>query len=125
MAKNKTMNITAVRLIRTKGSSSLIEYKDGEIKRRVFIPASELIDDQVSAEVLSRAIPYSYPWEEIEFTVGGAGLAEQLHRLDLWTVDDVLKYPQKLRSALQATITSQLSEILTIAHGEKKGVNDG
>lgn len=127
MTKKSNSNNTAVnvRLINAKGQSSLVEYVDGEIRRRVYVPSISVKDGQVSAEDLNRGIPYGYPLEEIEFTVGGAGLAEALHKMNLWTIEDVLKSPQKLRSALQATIASQLSGILQIAHGEKKGVNDG
>lgn len=121
--KNPT-NTTAVRLIISKGASSLVEFKDGELLKRVFVPSDTVKDGQCSEVILNRGIPYGHPWEDLEFTIGGPALAEALHKADLWTIEDVLKNPKKLRSALQATITSQLSEILTIAYGEKKGVNE-
>lgn len=120
----KSLN-TFARLIKAKGASSLVEYVDHGVRRRVYIPSSALINGQVSSEIISRGIPNSYPFEELEFTVRGADLAEAFHLLDLWTVEDVLKNPKKLRSALQATIASQLANILKLAHGEKKGVNNG
>jgi hypothetical protein len=120
----KSLN-TFARVIKTKGASSLVEYVDNDVRKRVYIPSSEIVDGQVSNVIISRGIPYSYPFEEIEFTVRGADLAEAFHLLDLWTIEDVLKNPKKLRSALQATIASQLAKILKIAHGEKKGANNG
>jgi hypothetical protein len=126
MTNKKQSDTTAlpVKLINTKGQSSLVEFEDNGVRRRVFIPSDQLIDGKVSNVIISRAIPFGYPWEEIQFTVGGADLAAALHKLDLWTIEDVLKYPKKLRSALETTLASQLKKILEISHGEKKGVNN-
>jgi hypothetical protein len=115
---------THVKLINTKGASSLVEFEEDGITRRVYVPAGSVKDDLVLTVIISRGIPYGHPWEELDFTVGGAALSEAMHKADLWTIEDVMKNPKKLRLAIQSTITSQMSEILTIAYGEKKGVNE-
>lgn len=126
MTNSKKSNTAAihVKLINTKGQSSLVEYMEDEVRHRVYVPADSVVNGQVSDVIISRGIPYGYPWEEMSFTVGGTHLTEQLHAQELWTIDDVLKNPKKLRSALNAVTTAQLSEILTIAHREKKGVTN-
>jgi hypothetical protein len=128
MTNKKQTNTAAahvdVKLLNTKGASSLVEYEEDGIRKRVYVPAGSIKNDQVQEMIISRGIPYGHPWEEIEFKVGGPALAEALHKADLWTIEDVLKNPKKLRLALQSTLTEQLSEILTIAYGEKKGVNE-
>lgn len=123
-SKKPTIQNISVNLLNTKGQSSLVEYVENDVRRRVYIPADLVKDGFVSSQELSRGIPYGYPWEEISFNVGGVHLAEQMQAQGLWTIEDVLKNPKKLRSALNAVVTAQLSEILTIAHREKKGVTN-
>lgn len=111
---------TKTDLVRKKGASALVQYQDGNILKRVYIPVDEFGDGHVLDDVLESGIPYGYPWEDLDVTFDGARFANELHNLDVWTVEDALNNPQKLWSALRATLSDNINEILTVASQEKK-----
>jgi len=113
---------TPVTIIRQKDNSTLVQYVDDGVLTRKYVPTAKVIDGFVPDEVLEQGISYGYPWEEIELKFDSRQLADEMHQVDLWTVEDVLRSPQKVQAALNAILANGLSKILDIARNEKKGV---
>lgn len=114
---------TPVTIVHESGDSRLVEYIDANrILHRVYVPASKVIDGLVIDEVLNHGIPYGYPWGEVDLSFDGEKFEDLLHQNGIWTLDDVLKNPQKVSEAIHATMADKLSKILEIAKLEKKGV---
>lgn len=117
---------TLVKTIRVKTNSALVEYvADGKVQRK-YIPADEISDNNsVPDFVLEQGIPYGYPWEEIVFTFDGERFANELHNVNVWTVEDALKHPVSIWAALNATLADGINAILQTASHEKKRGNNG
>lgn len=113
---------TQVTIVRTKDSSTLVEYVEDGVLSRKYVPTAEVKDSIVADEILSRGIPYGYPWEDVELKFNMPKFANELHNVGVWTVEDMLKNPQKLSAALHAAFAENLSNILEVARNEKKGV---
>jgi hypothetical protein len=109
-----------VNVISRNGNSALIECSLDGVLSRKFIPVSELEGDIVSETVCKQGIPYGYPWQEIDIQFDGDKFAEEMHNVGLWTANDIMKSPQKLWSALHATLADNLSEIIEKAKQEQK-----
>ena len=113
---------TPVTILRQKDNSTLVQYVDDGVLTRKFVPTAKVSDNLVPDEVLEQGISYGYPWEEIELKFDVQKFANELRNIDVWTVEDALKNPQKLWSALRAAMADNLSTILVTAMNEKKGV---
>lgn len=114
------MNRTRVTLVNRKGKSVLVEYVEAGAVHRRYVPIVEVHDGAVENEVLERGIVYGFPWEEIELKFNADRFAKEMHDVGIWTIEDALLNPKNLWSALRATLAENLTEILTIASGEKK-----
>lgn len=116
-------NRTKVRIVRERGESCLVEYIDSDRRlHRVSVPANKVMNEFVSDQELSQGIPYGYSWEDIDLKFDTGKFADLLHQNGLWTLDDILKNPQKVSEALHATIADNLSKVFETAKMEKKGV---
>ena len=104
------------------GKSALVECVLDGVSTRKYVPSDAVDNKAVSALVLERGIPYGYPWQSADIKFDGVRFANELHSVGLWTVQAVLKSPQLLWSALRATLSDNVSEILEIATMETKGV---
>jgi hypothetical protein len=114
------MNRTRVTLVNRKGQSVLVEYVEAGTVHRRYVPVDEVQGGAVENEVLEQGIQYGFPWEEVELTFNAEQFAKEMHNVSIWTVEDALRNPKNLWSALRATLAENLTEILTIASGEKK-----
>lgn len=111
---------TRVTIVRKNGGSALVEYlEDGEPVRK-YVPVDEIDDKHVSSDVLQQGIPYGYPWEELQISFDSQKFSHEMKQVGLWTVEDVLRNPQKLWSVLRATLADNIKDILTISSQEKK-----
>lgn len=113
-------NNTLIKVIQSKGQSTLVEFIHDGVSIRKFVPSDEVINGMVADQVLERAIPYGYPWSEISLTFDANMFEREMHNRELWTIEEALRNPKKLKSAIDATLASQLSSVLQIAHSEKK-----
>jgi len=114
-----------VTVVSKKGETALVQYEvDGSATRK-YIPVDEIGEGLVLDTVLARGIPYGYPWDEMEMTFDGQKFSNELHQLGIWTVEDALKYPQKLWSALNATYADNISKVLKLALHEKRSNHNG
>ena len=106
--------------ISRKGASTLVQYVDNGAVNRKYVPSKSIVENSVDAESLHRGIPYGYPWGEVNIVFDTQRFENELHNVDIWTTADALKYPQKVWSALRATLSENIKEILEIASSEKK-----
>lgn len=115
-----------VKTIKVKSSSALVEYvSDGKVQRK-YIPSDQISEiGAVSDVVLEQGIPYGYPWEEITVTFDSERFANELHNVNVWTIEDALKSPLKVWAALNATLADGINSILQTASHEKKRGNNG
>lgn len=123
--KSNISETVRVNVISIKGESILVQYEEGGTLLRRYIPASKLsilkndaTHGVVSVEVLRHAIPYGYPWEDVELTFDQIKFANELRNLGIWTAADALKNPNGLWSALRAALADTLSKILVEARTE-------
>jgi len=82
---------TGVKVLEQRGESALVEWNDGGIVRRVYVPAQEIESDQCPKRILEAGIPHGVPWEEVvdvsQFTP--QALAYELNRAGIYTRSDV------------------------------------
>jgi len=122
---SREMQKIQVIIIRRKGESILVQYTREDTLQRCTIPVAQLDNNLVDDQVLQAGIPYGYPWEDIQLTFDMKKFMNELHQVDIWTAEDLLKSPQKLWSALRAALADSLSNVLDIARNEHKGVRHG
>lgn len=119
-AQEENISRTKVTVLHREGESVLVEYsQNGAVDRR-YIPAIELGDKYVLDSVLNQGIQYGYPWDEIELKFDNQKFAAEMRNVGIWTVEDALQNPQRLWSALNATLADNLSIILKTASSEKR-----
>jgi hypothetical protein len=111
---------TPVTIIRQKGESMLVQYLRDGVTTRCTVPVAQIAGGTVADQVLAAGIPYGFPWEDIQLTFDMQKFSNELHQVDIWTAEDLLKSPQKLWSALRAALADQLSQVLDIARNETR-----
>jgi hypothetical protein len=121
--KNIQGDRTLVTVITKRDNSTLVQYVEQGVLIRKYVPTAKIDGNFVDNDVLEQGIPCGFPWREMELQFDGMKFENEMHNVGLWTVQDVLKSPQKLWSALQATLADNLSTILELAKEESKGVN--
>lgn len=116
--------LVPVTIIKDVGKAILVEFvQDGFLTRKT-VPAQHVRNAQVYSEVLSQGIPYGYPWEELEIEFNARRFTNELHNLGIWNVEDLLKSPRSLTSALNAGFAENIANILGQAKMEQKGVTN-
>lgn len=116
----KKITRTCVTVIQRDGEAVLVRYQLDGAEKRVFIPVSELGDGYVLDDVLVQAVEYGYPWQECNLVLDAQRFETEMHNAGLWTAEDVLRNPQGLFTALNATFAPVVSEILTLAKQDKR-----
>ena len=117
----------AVKVIRSKGQASLVEWeKLGKLKRAL-IPREAITEDHgkflVAFDDLEMGIPYGVNWESRlreEFVVTGAKIAEQLEVSGIWTKEDYISNPGIVQQAVLAAAKEILAELRVIVHNIPK-----
>lgn len=120
MAKKIQGATTLVTVISSKGASTLVEYLEDGILRRKYVPADKVLDGFVADDVLERAIPHGFPWEEVEIKFDMQQFAIEMHNAGLWTVADVLREPKTLTGVLRKIFEASFKAVLETASREKK-----
>ena len=116
----KNISRTKVQVIQRTGESVLVEYQADGGYQRVFIPVLELGDGYALDDVLAQAIEYGFPWGECDLTLDPDKFTTEMRNAGIWTAEDALKNPQGLFTALNATFSPIVSEILNLARQENK-----
>ena len=117
-------SLVEVKVIRSKGQGTLVEWNDSGRFRRVIIPREEVLEgddkkDYVNEESLDMGIPYGVNWEarvRKSFIITGAKVAEQLEVSGIWTKEDYEKNPSVVQSAVLGAAREILTELYAIVH---------
>lgn len=120
MVKKIQGNKTLVTIVTMKDHSLLVEYFENDILTRKYVPVSKLEGNYIADDVLASGIQYGYPWEEMDIVFDMKLFAVEMHNAELWTVDDLLKTPNKLTGVLRKLFERQFKEILKTAENDKK-----
>lgn len=113
-----------VTIVSRKNSSVLVQWHEKTKGfRRTILPAREFGPDiQLGQEFdfsgnLELGHDPSFPWTEILHTasVDGAEFEKELHRVNIWTLEDALDNPVLFRTSLQAAIGLSAAKLLQAA----------
>ena len=117
-------SLIEVKVIRSKGLSTLVEWNDSGRFRRTIVPRNEVLEgenkkDYVEEDSLDMGIPHGVNWEarvRKSFIITGAKVAEQLEVLGIWTKEDYEKNPSVVQSAVLGAAREILTELYAIVH---------
>lgn len=91
-----------VKVIGNQGMSSLVEWVIDGVIERGYVPTGMVEEDHVNGKELELAIPYGLPFASlITFQANPVDLERELHRLGIWTFEDMTRDPNACISALQ------------------------
>lgn len=117
--------LIVVRVIRSKGQASVVEWDDSGRNRRTIVPRSAVLegegeDDKIYVynEDLDIGIPYGIDWEsrlKKSYIITGAKLAEQLEVTGIWTKEDYARNPSIVQSAILGAARELLTELSAIS----------
>lgn len=116
-----------VKVIRRSGSNVLIEWYVGHDFRRGWLPKSALTfsADGRTAECPNpeEAAPYGVPWAAIAgvLELDSLDIERELHRFNIWTVDDLKQHPNQAASALLSVIGLEVTKLLERANAWEAG----
>ena len=109
-----------VKVIKTKGLSSLVEW-DGP--QRAFVPTIEIADGQVLASTLEECPPYGIVWENfIAFGEIEGLVCTQLKKAGIWTYED-LQNRDRILNRIATNIIG--AEVWRAAKHATKGAKKG
>ncbi len=111
-----------VKVVKSKGQVTLVEWDDEGRFRRILIPREEVLSDKggkglVSQESLDMGIPYGVNWEiaiKKSFVITGAKVAEQLEVVGIWTKEDYAQNPSTVQHAVLGAAREILVELNAI-----------
>ena len=102
-AKPPRKKMVHARLIAHKGAAALVEYIDGGLFRRCYIPLAEFDAEKAQADeaVLKAGVPYGVDWSRVELKqLDPLELDQELKRRDLWTLEDIREHPEQAHAAI-------------------------
>ena len=111
-----------VTVIDTAGQSALVQWKDGDKIKRVFIPTTELHDRKVSADILSIGVPYGSQWEKYieSVTVNPVIVANALRDAGYWTTRDIEVNPHGAQGVINKAVGIMASQVCRLARNAEK-----
>jgi hypothetical protein len=99
-----------------KGKTTLVEWDDGRM-HKVYIPSDTILDGEVSSDTLSAGIPFGADFSNLP-CVTPEQLEEMLHRMGIWTAEDVRRKPNDVLLVLQAAYRITLAAFQEAVLGE-------
>jgi hypothetical protein len=105
-----------VKIIARNQGMMVVEWvEDGQLKRGQ-LPQSDLNGaDEVDDEKLNWAMPWGEPWAEmVELKATSGQLEQELHKVGIWTLEDLQAYPDRAQSALLATYAIDYHKLLSL-----------
>lgn len=103
-----------IKLVDVREGAALVEYiEDGKLVRKT-VPAESVAGNKVDPEILELGIVYGADWNDLldRLTVGPPVIADEFHRIGIWTPEDLLALSAKARAALDRIIVVPLMEAL-------------
>jgi len=104
-----------VKVIKTKGKSTLVEYG---FERR-FVPSSSVGGGAVLSTDWEAGIPYGIPWEKLP-PLPLTELAAQLRKRGIWTAEDLRTNQQQAVEAIRVTHRIYLGDLNKFAKEVQK-----
>ena len=117
--KKRKVKKIKVKVLKAGLDNAMVEFMLDKVFQRATIPTNFIDDEYVEQAVLEAGIPYGIPWELVELKASPIDLANILRKNDIWTVDDAMRNPNKIISALQAAYGVDLAQILKFAREYK------
>ena len=117
--KKRKVKKIKVKVLKAGPDNAMVEFMLDKLLQRATIPTSLIEDEYVEQAVLEAGIPYGVPWELVKLSASPIDLANTLRVYDIWTVDDAMRNPNKIISALQAVYEVDLAQILKFAREYK------
>lgn len=110
----------AVKIIERQGKAALVAWMDGDLYKRVTIPANKLVGNDVSPDVLAQGVAYGLNWEDILSGWPGADiLANEFRRQGIWTAEDFWRGAASVRGAINRIfVAAMMDELLDAIRGE-------
>ena len=103
-----------VKLIDAREGAALVEYLvDGKLVRKT-VPVESVAGNKVDPEVLELGIVYGADWNDLLDRLASVPpvIADEFHRVGIWTPEDLLALSAKARAALDRIIVVPLMESL-------------
>jgi hypothetical protein len=116
--------------LRIRSGTAFIEWFDGGVPYRGYVPQEQVVNGHVSKDNLAVALPHGLPWGElVEFDLLATRLTEQLYKAGVWSAEDLQSSPvaanAAIRNAVGLTITDLLSKVHELEVPETSEVNNG
>lgn len=115
--KERLIRRRPVKLIRRQNQAALVEWvdEDGRTQRCV-IPAEMIQDGQAADDTLAAGTPYGLPWANlVTLSASPADVEAELHRMNIWTGDDLRANTAGAVAALQRVYGVDLGQLLQAA----------
>ena len=93
----------SVTVVEQRGKSALVEWLDGgDLPRRAYVPADEVLASKVDTMVLEAGIPYGVAWDEAVTLpkITQRALCAALRKQGLWTIADLEANPKYFQRVL-------------------------
>ena len=112
-----------VKLIMKKNDVALVEHRQNGKVIRVAVPLRALSIaakgggiHEIDADVLDEGIPYGVPFEALiqEFTLTPEQIADELHKVDIWTPEEFFNKPKDVQSSLLAVLRPLMQSLTMI-----------
>lgn len=110
--------IIPVRVVASKGNSTLVEYTEGTMTVRKVLAHRNIVDGKVESKALDSAASYGVPVADL---VGSLDMAEFPTRLEaacrdrgLWTKTDFTQNPKLVMAALQQALHFDTTYLLSL-----------
>ena len=113
--------LVAVKVIRKKGLSALVEWEERKYIKRAFVPVKALDGDQCPAAELEHGIQHGEAWEEcMGKPPTPKQMADALRRAGIWTMEDLFNNPIKAKKIFQSLHGQQFVHFFRATRGGKK-----
>ena len=111
-----------VKIIRSKGQVTLVEWDDAGKFRRMLVPREVVLENKdgrglIVEEILEMGIPYGVNWEvriQKSFVITGVQVAQQLEVLGIWTKEDYECNPSIVQQAVLGAARDILIDLYAI-----------
>lgn len=118
--KQRLIKEVPVKVVPLRGDAVVVEWQEDDVLKRATVPPGALIADgdqhRVTDDVLFKGIPYGVPWADlITLAATPEAIEAELHRVGIWTVDDLRGNTAVAVSALQRIYKVDLAALLQAA----------
>jgi len=108
-----------VKVINAKNQVALIEWREDGTVHRGIVPEEVIINETVRDDLISIVIPYGMDWEHLIadtlLNVTPQIISDNLHKVGIWTIDDLRGNPMVALGAIQTSYGLDFSILLRSA----------